>query len=125
MKIDSVLDAISTDIMFPFEADKKIGHLRCQFGEEKQIANQFIPTEGFEKALETYHIDKNGLNEVLNVLQFDWIQNYAHMKQLCQAPDDTTKEKDYFLQWNQVNYWIRLHLFGTEDYNCYIYCYHE
>lgn len=49
MNTRELFSNISKDIMLEFDKTKKIGHLRCQFGYDRQIANQFIPFESMDK----------------------------------------------------------------------------
>lgn len=126
MNTRKLLSNISKDIMFEFDKTKKISHLRCQFGYDRQIANQFVPFEGMDKKVKEYQIDLKRVNEVCNIIQFEWIQNYLNIEKLCVSSEDASnmKETNYFLRDGDVNYWIRLNPFGVQQYNCYIHLYH-
>lgn len=126
MNTRELFSNISKDIMFEFDKTKKIGHLRCQFGYNRQIANQFIPFESMDKKVKEYQIDLKRVNEVCNIIQFEWIQNYLNIEKLCVSSKDASnmKETNYFLRDGNVNYWIRLNPFGVQQYNCYIHLYH-
>lgn len=126
MNTRELLSNILKDIMFEFDKTKKIGHLRCQFGYDRQIANQFIPFESMDKKVKEYQINLKRVNEVCNIIQFEWIQNYLNIEKLCVSSKDASnmKETNYFLRDGNVNYWIRLNPFGVQQYNCYIHLYH-
>lgn len=128
MDLNELLKKLSNEIMFEFDKTKKIGHLRCQFGYDNQIANQFVSFEDMDDKVKKHQIDLKRVNEVCNVIQFDWIQNYEKIESLCpESPESPfgRKEINYFLQDSNVNYWIRLNPFGTTEYNCYIHIYHQ
>lgn len=133
MKAEDIIPKISSDIMFEFDNSKKIGHIRCQYGNQNQIANQFVPAENMTEKVKKHHLNIPEINKVCNILQYDWIQNYLRLESLCdnKKPNDKPslfytekKETNYFLQYKNVSYWIRLNPFGTENYNCYIHIYH-
>lgn len=124
MKLNELTDKLTNEMNFEFDNDKKLGHLRCQFGKTSQIANQFIKQEDLSIKCKVHEIELNRIQEVVNVIQFDWIENYIHLENLCNGDDWDKKETNYFFQDGNVNYWIRLNPFGTSEYNCYIHFYH-
>lgn len=128
MELHELKSKISNQIMFEFDKNKKIGHIRCQYGYHKQIANQFVPFQDMDEKVKQYQIDLKRVNEICDAIQFDWIQNYEKLESLClnhPESESEKKETNYFLQDENVNYWIRLNPLGTSEYNCYIHIYHQ
>lgn len=78
------------------------------------------------KKVKECQIDLKRVNEVFNIVQFEWIQNYLNIEKLCVSSKDASnmKETNYFLRDGNVNYWIQLNSFGVQQYNCYIHLYH-
>jgi len=119
MKLDHLQLLLTKEMNFEFEKDKKIGHIRTQFNSKKLVANQFIPVENMSKKVKEHKLHLGKINGVCKTIQFDWIKNYDTIEELCNG-----EETNYFLQYENVNYWIRLNPFGTSEYNCYIHLYH-
>ena len=120
MKLNHLELLLTKEMNFKFETDKKIGHIRTQFNWEKLVANQFIANDNMDKKVKEHNIHLGKINKACKVIQFDWLKNYEHIEELCDG-----KETNYFLQYENVNYWIRLNPFGISDYNCYIHLYHN
>lgn len=119
MKLDHLKAILTKEMNFEFDKNKKIGHIRTQFNWEKLEANQFIPVSDMESKVKNHDIHLGKLNGVCKAIQFDWLKNYETIEELCDG-----QETNYFVQYENVNYWIRLNPFGISDYNCYIHIYH-
>lgn len=117
----SFLSGLKTECPFYFNKAKKLGHVRCQFGYEKQIANQFMGQEDLSEKIQKYNILLGPVNKTCNLIQFEWIRNYEYLTHLCKGEE----EVNYFYQDEQCDYWIRLNSFGVNEYNCYIHIYHK
>jgi hypothetical protein len=124
MKLYQLTDGLTDQINFEFNNDKKLGHLRCQYGNTKQIANQFVRQDNLTVKCVQHNIDLKKIQEVVNVIQFEWIENYEKLEKYCKGSEYDKQETNYFFQDENVNYWIRLNPFGTSDYNMYIHIYH-
>jgi hypothetical protein len=125
MKLIDLLNNISSELNFEFDKEKKLGHLRCQYGSTNQIANQFVSTELFADKSKNNEINLNRIQEVVNVIQFNWIENFKNLENLCKGEDWSKEETNYFFIDENINYWIRLiPQYGTSEYNCYINVYH-
>lgn len=125
MKLHELTDIITDQMNFEFDKNKKLGHVRSQFGNDKLIANQFVASEDFSENLKKYNLNVNRINEVANVIQFEFVENFDGLLRSCKGIN-SKEETNYFLQDSNINYWIRLiPTFGTSEYNCYIHFYHE
>lgn len=124
MKLYELTDKLTDQMNFEFEKEKKLGHMRCQYGNSSQIANQFVKTDLFSDKSVKNEINLQRIQEVVNVIQFEWIENYEKLEMYCKGSEWDKKETNYFLQDDNLNYWIRLNPFGTSDYNCYVHIYH-
>jgi hypothetical protein len=124
MKLYQLTDGLTDQMNFEFNNDKKLGHLRCQYGNKKQIANQFISTDLFKEKSKNNEIDTQRIQEIVNVMQFEWIENYEKLEMYCKGNEYDKQETNYFFQDGNLNFWIRLNPFGVAEYNLYIHIYH-
>jgi hypothetical protein len=124
MKLYELTDKLTDQMNFEFDNAKKLGHMRCQYGNTKQIANQFVRQDDLSAKCSLHKIDLKRIQEIVNVMQFDWIENYERLEMYCRGKEYDKVETNYFLQDGNVNYWIRLNPFGTSEYNMYIHIYH-
>ena len=125
MKLHELTDLLTNKMNFEFEKQKKLGHVRVQFGNEKLIANQFVPSEDFADNLKKYNLESKKINDVVNCIQFELLGNFENLLLYCTGIN-SKDETNWFLQEGHINYWIRLiPTFGTSEYNCYIHFYHE
>ena len=122
--MQNILNKISKEMMFDFDKNKKIGHIRCQFGDSKLIANQFIAVDGSKELIIKNNIKIEEINKIVNKILNEWIKNYDQLEELCEGEDCNKKETNYFLQNENVNFWININAIGTKEYNCYIHIYH-
>ena len=120
MKLDHLQLLLTKEMNFKFEKDKKIGHVRTQFNWEKLVANEFIPVGDMKEKVKEHNLHLGKINGVCKAIQFDWLKNYETIEELCNG-----EETNYFVQYENVNYWIRLNPFGISEYNCYIHLYHS
>jgi hypothetical protein len=119
MKLDHLQALLTKEMNFKFEDNKKIGHIRTQFNWEKLEAKQFIPVSDMEAKVKDHNIHLGHLNGVCIAIQEKWLKNYETIEELCNE-----EETNYFVQYENVNYWIRLNPFGVKEYNCYVHMYH-
>jgi hypothetical protein len=118
MKLDHLQALLTKEMNFKFEDNKKIGHIRTQFDWEKLVSRQFIPVADMESKVKDHNIHLGHLNGVCIAIQEKWLKNYETIEELCDG-----QEINYFVQNENVNYWIRLNPFEN-DHNCYIHFYH-
>lgn len=109
---------LTKEMTFEFIAEKKIGHMRCDFNDGKLANTWFGTALAKEEA-----VDLKDIQETVNTIMFEEIPTFDKLVEMCGGMG-YDKEKNLFLVQGDYNYWIRL-LPAKGDYNLYINVYNQ
>lgn len=107
---------LTKEMTFEFNGEKKIGHMRCDFNDERLANSWFGETLAKEDG-----VNLKVIQETMNTIMFEEIPTFDKLVDMCGGMG-YDKEQNRFLVQGDYNYWIRL-LPAKGDYNLYIHVY--
>lgn len=113
---------LKKEMGFKLSDEKKIGHVRNQFGRNGLVANQFNKT--IVGDIEE-HSNISQINSVVSGILENVVDYHNLVDEYCNGEEGLDKSQDYFYSDSNADFWVRLLPVGESEYNCYIYIYHK
>jgi hypothetical protein len=101
---------------FEFEAEKKVGHMRCDF-QDGSLANSWFPTDHSKDE----NVNLTDIQNTVNSVMFDELTTFEKVVELCGGEGYDFRQNRFFVE-GDYNYWIDL-IPAKGDYNYYIHVY--
>lgn len=112
---------LKSDIMWEFNKEKKLGHIRCDFdrGRASKPFSTWFKSDNMQYLVKKHSIDLKKIDSTINCILESKIDSYDKVVELCGGKIGYSAENSVYLQRDECNYWIRL-IPVKEDYNIYI-----
>lgn len=114
---------LNREIMFEFDGDKKVGHMKAEFGRKKLNANKWISTDKLKGTSKKLLLE---IQDACNDIIFEQVKDGHDVGELCENPTHpSTGETDYFFQTEHYNYWVRFNPIDWGTGLVYVYVYEK